>query len=84
MNAKKCDRCGKYYDNNELKKNEGIPARIVLLRKNNTIINKLYLCDDCFEEFYDFLGVDRCNGCFGAANNDCHICPVMRGGHGND
>lgn len=18
---------------------------------------------------------DRCNGCFGAANNDCHICP---------
>lgn len=38
MNTKKCDRCGKYYDNNELNKN--------------------------FEEFYDFLGVDRCNGCF--------------------
>ena len=79
MNAKKCDRCGKYYDKNELKKNKGIPVHIAILKENNAIINKLDLCDECFNKLHIFLGLDACKDCFGAANNDCRICPVMKG-----
>lgn len=58
-NAKKCDRCGGYYDKN-----------MVTLPEKNTIVRTVYfetingynsgteydLCDKCFTKLFKFLG----------------------------
>ena len=55
--AKKCDRCGAYYDTNKGAKSingyfvRGV--RICTSISNSTI--KVDLCDDCINKLYDFL-----------------------------
>lgn len=85
MKAKKCDRCGNYYDKNVSIKNGEYPANVAILRENRSVIDELDLCNDCMKKLYNFLGLldctstDKCDGCFGAANNDCRICSAMKG-----
>lgn len=59
--AKKCDRCGAYYDSNTrlIKKgrNNSTPfIRIGVMTKDN--IDEIFdLCDMCFESFYEWINL---------------------------
>ena len=59
-NAKKCDRCGIYYDKNQkfkLKKSLGDFADgIAFTGVNGNVSSQFDLCDDCIEQLYIFLG----------------------------
>lgn len=61
VNAKKCDRCGKYYDRNnaKLKGYDGVIAGVSLVRcgvpSGIRYIEEKDLCDECIEEFQDFM-----------------------------
>ena len=59
-NAKKCDRCGVYYDKNQkfkLKKSLGDFADgITFTGVNGNVSSQFDLCDDCIERLYIFLG----------------------------
>lgn len=55
MDAKKCDRCGKFY---EIGKNEGE----ILLKTYDTLNNyenNIDLCDSCLSDFLKFM---KCKG----------------------
>ena len=60
MIAKKCDRCGAYYDKNEKHKvvigvcNEKIEC-VAILTSSEKIYRRADLCDDCIDELKDFL-----------------------------
>ncbi len=61
-NAKKCDRCGKYYEKNETKPRIITDACFVsglktLANIPNATFNDEHfdLCDECLEEFYRFM-----------------------------
>lgn len=59
MTARKCDRCGKYYDKNE-KVHKSIyckytPKGIVEESINGHYYNAKDLCDDCLEKLERFL-----------------------------
>ena len=54
--AKKCDRCGNYYDNNERKRIMGFSVIGIKIRTLCHYKN-MDLCDICVDELYDFLGI---------------------------
>lgn len=59
--ARKCDRCGKYYDENKKYRDEfGIETVIGLrfetLNGNNS--SRIDLCDECLGKIKEFLGTD--------------------------
>ena len=58
--ARKCDRCGRYYDENckisEYKGREFIADAVCISAMNHTIpIAGFELCDACFDSFLEFL-----------------------------
>ena len=69
--AKKCDRCGKYYDKNERHTNphqfeDGCVctagpieieymAKIGIATKWRKIVEEYDLCDDCIDDFKEFM-----------------------------
>lgn len=61
VNAKKCDRCGRYYDKNytKLKSYDGVVVGVSLVRAGVPTgiryIKEMDLCDECIEEFQDFM-----------------------------
>lgn len=58
--AKKCDRCGKYYDKNIAKSIYGLTVTGVCLRlSGNSKDDTLDLCDECIIELYKFLGKEE-------------------------
>ena len=58
-NAKKCDRCGKYYDKNKgVKSINGCFVRGIRLETSGSYMD-LDLCDSCISELYTFLGLDK-------------------------
>ena len=56
--ARKCDRCGKYYDGNELYKLRRYDERMVGIRFDgySNIDHSIDLCDDCLKALIKFLG----------------------------
>lgn len=59
--ARKCDRCGKYYDENKKYKNDlgmgtVIGLRFETLNCNNS--SRIDLCDECLGKIKEFLGTD--------------------------
>lgn len=58
--AKKCDRCGKYYDKNEKHETSGkIHGRklagVKTIDTNDCWYNHFDLCDDCLTDLFEFL-----------------------------
>lgn len=66
MNAKKCDRCGKFYMP-QLKKENLVISLEKAVRQEKHITDICDLCPDCVKAFYDWLR---------SANND------VKGGEG--
>lgn len=61
MNAKKCDRCGKYYDEyNQNSKSNGICFCRKFFTNNLTVAHDLCidLCPDCMNDVKAFLKTD--------------------------
>lgn len=53
-NAKKCDRCGKYYDNNETYINGWRTTGLETISNSSGGFGGRYdLCDDCLKEFIE-------------------------------
>ena len=64
MNAKKCDRCGRYYDKNtEHLIGGNIPIRYaagVQIYDNSEADRKAWdLCDDCLMEFFNWVNMKK-------------------------
>lgn len=60
MNAKKCDRCGAYYDENKMYKETNlIPGSVLigmsLLCRDSRYGNEYDLCDSCLTDLKEFL-----------------------------
>lgn len=59
MNAKKCDRCNKYYDTYGVKNNESIPNAVLYVNadKNGNYHshNLTELCPECKNEVKEFI-----------------------------
>lgn len=59
MNAYKCDRCGKFYDNHDTKKRVTIKGKFMpicfRLGNHNTEDAWMDLCPDCMNEFVSWL-----------------------------
>ena len=59
-NAKKCDRCGKYYDKNQKFKIKNTTTDFADGIKFTGVkgydSSQFDLCDDCIEKLYNFLG----------------------------
>lgn len=58
--AKKCDRCGKYYDGNERYKTCDAGCKSVIdgmtfTEKNGSVTDAHDLCDDCITLLYEWL-----------------------------
>lgn len=51
-NAHQCDRCKKFYTLNDVKQH------FYIRRGNNSFADYLDLCDDCYSELEQFIGVD--------------------------
>lgn len=68
-NAKKCDRCDKFYmtDDYKLLKNSkginGYYVRGVRAFTNSTGIEEFDLCPECVIKFYDFMNPNICDTC---------------------
>lgn len=59
--ARKCDRCGKYYDENKKYKNDLGTGTVIGLRFetiNSSISSRIDLCDECLGKIKEFLGTD--------------------------
>ena len=59
MHAMKCDRCGNYFDCNQLRLRGGGCSgesfgHISVIGENNHCCN-YDLCDDCVKQFFDFM-----------------------------
>lgn len=59
--ARKCDRCGKYYDENkkyryDLDMGTVIGLRFETINGNNS--SRIDLCDECLGKIKEFLGTD--------------------------
>ena len=56
--AKKCDRCGKYYDNNRSKRIDcaSVIGIKIITQGPYTLMD---LCDECIIELYKFLGKEE-------------------------
>ena len=58
-NAKKCDRCGKYYDKNNAKSMNGIFVTSISIKTNPPLYKRVFdLCDECIVDLYKFLGLE--------------------------
>lgn len=58
-NAKKCDRCGSYYDKNKgIKSINGFFVKGVRLETSGPY-DVLDLCDPCIYDLYTFLGLNK-------------------------
>ena len=60
--AKKCDRCGKYYERNHGQSMCGAYVSRVQLRScfDTDLLLKIFdLCDDCVDELFDFLHIEK-------------------------
>ena len=57
--AKKCDRCGNYYDENKHERFIfGYRVKKITLGTNDKMLYRDFdLCDDCFDAFYKFMGI---------------------------
>lgn len=57
MEAKKCDRCGKFYapENKKATINGSIPAFMQLVNNYGWSINQYDLCDDCVKDLQQWL-----------------------------
>lgn len=59
MNVKKCDRCGKFYEDNKVKIAPGNETRVitgvVLTNKYDEKLHSDDLCDECMIELLAFL-----------------------------
>lgn len=55
--AYKCDRCGKFYENNTMKYRNSVVTGVGLLNKNRGMINDtcVYLCNDCIKSYNAWL-----------------------------
>lgn len=56
--ARKCDRCGKFYEKNSVKwwlDGGSITRGINIIGSNNLISADYDLCDSCIEDFRDFM-----------------------------
>ena len=57
--AKKCDRCGKYYDKSTNAKSiDGRSVRGIKIFTSGPYI-ELDLCEKCIDDLYDFLGIEE-------------------------
>ena len=54
--AKKCDRCGNYYDDNRRKRIMGFSVIGIKIITQGPYKN-MDLCDICVDELYDFLKI---------------------------
>lgn len=56
--ARKCDRCGKFYEKNSVKwylNGGSITRGINIISNNNLIAVECDLCDSCIEDFRAFM-----------------------------
>lgn len=60
-NAKKCDRCGKFYiqNDNKFEIDGEVPTNLNIFGRSGWNIKEYDLCDKCWEELMDFL--DNCS-----------------------
>lgn len=56
--ARKCDRCGKYYDRNEKYVFGREYALGLRFESSNNYSDRIDLCDECQEKIKEFLGTD--------------------------
>ena len=63
MNAKKCDRCGKYYDEygtaNSVKNTNSLIYANTNIRHNYYAHKPIELCQECMAEIKAFVGVEE-------------------------
>lgn len=59
-NAKKCDKCNGYYDENRNQKIDGISARSIKICSSGPYMD-FDLCDDCFDALFKFLNLEDGN-----------------------
>ena len=58
--AKKCDRCGKYYDKcQNVKTINGYKVRGIKIFTSYGPYLELDLCEKCIDDLYDFLGIEE-------------------------
>ena len=59
VNAKKCDRCGRYYECNKRFPETGYKSQkiigIAAIRKNGSWYKQYDFCDDCLADFFEFM-----------------------------
>ena len=56
--AKKCDRCGKYYDKcTSSKRINGYKVKGINIFTSYGPYLELDLCEKCIDDLYDFLGI---------------------------
>ena len=60
--AKKCDRCGKYYDKcTSEKRINGYQVKGINIFTSYGPYLELDLCGKCIDDLYDFLGIEEKN-----------------------
>ena len=58
--AKKCDRCGKYYDKcTSVKRINGYQVKGINIFTSYGPYLELDLCEKCIDDLYDFLGIEE-------------------------
>lgn len=57
-NAKKCDRCGKYYDRNHAKSMNGNFVTSISINSPPQYRRVFDLCDECIVDLYKFLDLE--------------------------
>jgi hypothetical protein len=75
--AKKCDRCGKYYDEQEKKYtvDGNILASIKFISKQNCMIGRCDLCDECAKKLVQFMNPSR----MAVETDDIDVLPCVCG-----
>jgi len=58
MNAKKCDRCGRFYELEGLAMEENGPKYVTMVIRNNIAMRTYDLCNCCLRELYDWMNYD--------------------------
>ena len=58
--AKKCDRCGKYYDEcTSTKRINDYRVKCIKIFTSYGPYLELDLCEKCIDDLYDFLGIEE-------------------------
>ena len=58
--AKKCDRCGKYYDKcTSVKRINDCQVKGIKIFTSYGPYLELDLCEKCIDDLYDFLGIEE-------------------------